>query len=188
MNKFLTHWFSFGLMAVWIIICIICQKTDVASYFANRGIAVIGSQYYRFVTSLFVHTNFLHLLANVSALYFLGKYLEPQITPVKLLAFSLLIGVVTEALFSVVYRNAVSFGGSPILFALIGLIIALKIMQADVFQFKLGTWNGNWIVGYAILANIPIFSDNFVSTLFVHGIPTVLGILLGCLCIGLKLI
>ena len=187
MNKLLTHWFSLGLIAIWLIICIICQKADLAAYFANKGIATIGPQYYRFATSLLLHTNFLHMFANASALYFVGEYLELQIHPAKLLAFSLLIGVVAQTVFSFVYKNAVSIGGSPIVFALIGLIVALQIKRVDIFQFKLGTWYGNWIAGYAILANIPVFSDGIAATLLLHGISAVLGILLGCLCVGLKL-
>ena len=179
MNKLIQHWFSYAIIAIWLFICIIGLKLNLVSGFANKGLSVIGGEYYRFLTALFVHNNFLHLLANVIAIYYAGSYLESHINPVKLLAFSLLIGVITELIFAAIYKESVSFGGSPIIFALIGLIVALNITKADTFQFQLGTRYGNWILGYAILANIPLFSDNFLSTLLIHGIPFALGVLLG---------
>lgn len=188
MNKFSAHWFSYSLIAVWLVVCIICQKIDLVSRFANRGLHIIGGEYYRFATTLFLHNNFLHVLANATALYFVGRYLEPQISPVKLLVFSLLIGVITDALFAAIYKESVSIGGSPIVFALIGLIVAIQIMKMEYMKFQLGTWYGNWIIGYAILSNIPFFSTRFASTLIIHGVSTVLGILLGCLGIGMKLL
>lgn len=188
MNKLMEHWFSYAMIVVWLVMCVICQKTDLASGLANKGLSVYGGEYYRFITTLFLHNNFLHMLVNASALYFVGEYLEPQINPAKLLIFSLLIGVATEILFATICKNAVSMGGSPIVFALIGLIIALQIMKTDANKFQLGTWYGNWIIGYAVLANIPVFSTSFTSTLIIHGLPLILGILMGCLGVGLKLL
>ena len=188
MNKILTHWFTYAIIMIWLLLCIICQKVDLVSRFANKGIAIIGGEYYRFATSLFLHSNLLHALINASALYFVGKYLEPQITPCKLLIFSMLIGVATESIFSMVFKDAIGIGGSPIIFSLIGLIAALQITKTHTSKFQLGTWYGNWIVGYAFLANIPLFSDSFISTLFMHSISAVLGIALGCLCIRMKLL
>ena len=79
-----------------------------------------------------------------------------------------------------IYRNSVSVGGSPIIFALIGLIIALQVMKTDYSRFRLGTWYGNWTLAYAVLANLSFFSDNFISTLTVHSVALVLGIAMGC--------
>lgn len=188
MNKLLDHWLSYSLILIWVVVCIICQRVDLVPKYANKGLSIIGKEYYRFVTALFLHNNFLHMLANAVALYFVGKHLELQINPDKLFVFSLLIGVITEMVFSAIYKNSVSMGGSPIVFSLIGLIIALQIMKADSYIFQLGTWHCNWIVGYAILANIPLFSTSFVSTLIIHSIPMVMGIVLGCLSVGFKII
>lgn len=188
MSKLAEHWFSYGLILLWLVICFICQKYDLVSVFFNKGIAIVGNEYYRFATALFLHNNFLHVLANAAALYFVGNYLEPQINPAKLLIFSMLIGIITEAVFSAIYKDSVSRGGSPIVFALIGLIIALQITKTDAFKFQLGTWYGNWILGYTILANIPLFSTSFVSTLIIHGFPLLLGIILGCMGVGMKIL
>ena len=181
MNKFMEHWFTSALICIWLIVCVIQQKLNLVPKFANKGFDVIGNEYFRIGTALLLHSNLLHMAANAAALYFVGKYLEPQIAPAKLFIFSVLSGVITEFIFSVIYRNSVSFGGSPIVYALIGLIAALQIMKADVFSFKLGNWTCNWIAAYLLFSNIPLFSNNFASTLLIHGLPFGIGILFGCI-------
>lgn len=188
MNKLTTHWFSYGLICVWLAGFMVCRKADLVTGYANKGMAVLGGEYYRFATALFLHSNFLHMLANAVTLYFVGKYLEPQINPAKLAVFAFLIGVTTEAVFASVFRDSQSVGGSPIVFSLIGLIAALQIRGAAANPFRLGTWYGNWILGYAVLANIPLFSTSLASTLMMHGLPLGLGVLLGCLGIGLGML
>lgn len=188
MNKLLEHWFSYSVIIIWLVMFVVCKKVDLVSRFANKGITILGNEYYRFATTLFLHNSFLHVLTNAAALYFVGKYLEHQISPAKLLAFSLLIGVIAEIVFAAIYRDSVSMGGSPVVFALIGMIIALQIMKSDADKFRLGTWYGNWILAYAVLANIPLLSTSFVSTLIIHGLPLGLGVLLGCLGISMKLL
>ena len=186
MNRWVEHWFSYGLIIIWFIVCIVSQKLDMVTRFANKGIAIIGGEYYRFATALLLHKSLLHTFINASAMFFVGSFLEPQVSPWKLVVFSMLAGIITETVFSVAFKESVSMGGSPVIFALIGLIISIQIMKADSTKFQLGTWYGNWTVGYTVLANIPLFSDSFVSALFIHGCSIAVGLLLGCLCIALR--
>ena len=188
MNKLLEHWFSYLIITVWVIAYLLCQEYHLVDRFSNLGMNRIGNEHYRFVTGLLVHSRILHLLANVVGLYFVGRYLEPQIVSWKLLAFSLLIGIVTNTIFASIYRNAVSIGGSPIIFSLIGLILALQMTHTDIFDLRLGSWCGNWILFYVFFANIPLFSTSFVSTVVIHVVPTVLGMVLGSICTVLKLL
>lgn len=186
MNKLINHWFSYGLIFVWFLMYMIGLQLDLVSGLANKGNDVINGQYHRFITTLFLHRNFVHVLMNAAALYWVGYYLEPRIDPTKLLLFALLIGVITEAIFSICFHSSICVGGSPVIFALIGLIAALQIMKESDFQ--LGTWYGNWILGYALFANIPLFSDNFISTLFIHCFPLALGTIFGCISVILRII
>ena len=87
-------------------------------------------------------------------------------------------------IFSMIYRESVSVGGSPIIFAMLGLLIAFQLQNKDVTRFTLETLQGKWIVGYAVLSNIPFFSGN-ISALLLHGISLLLAFLIGN--IGLKL-
>ena len=52
-------------------------------------------------------------------------------------------------------------------FSLIALMAVLQVVRKDLPGFNLNTAYGQWIAGYAILSNIPVFSKNS-STLVIH--------------------
>lgn len=187
MNKFQQHWFSYGLIVIWLVIWLIGRKNDLTEQYAAKGLNLIGREYHRLGTALFLHRDLLHVAANALALYWVGVYLEPQISPGKLCVFALLAGVIAQLIFSVIYRNSTSFGGSPIVFALIGLTAVWTMMKAGSTRFQLGTWYGNWILGYAVLSNLPILGND-LSLLVIHGISLICGMLLGGAGIGLHLL
>lgn len=181
MNRFSNHWFSVGMILLWFITWFIGLNHNLTSTFSTKGIASLNQEYYRFGTSLLLHSNFLHMLSNALALYFVGRYLEMQIRPWNLLIFSIAVGVMTNMIFACIYKTSSSVGGSPIIFGLIGLIIALQITNSAECSFQPGTWYGNWITAYTILANVPFFSSSFISTLLIHGMALLAGVLLGCI-------
>lgn len=187
MSKLSQHGFSYGLILLWVIIWLIGQRIDLTWRFAGKGLGQIGHEYYRFGTSLFLHSGLLHLIANVTALYWVGVYLEPQFSTVKLCLFSMLAATLAQFLFSIIYWNSLSVGGSPIVFALIGLIVMLNIMKKAAYEFELGSWYGNWIVGYAVLSSLPILGND-VSVLVIHGISLSFGMLFGGIAIGFHFI
>lgn len=185
MSKLSQHGFSYGLILIWVVLWLIGRRINLIEQFAGKGFGLIGREYYRFGTSLLLHKGVLHLLANVMALYWIGVYLEPQCSSVKLCLFSMLAAMLAQLFFSIIYQNSLSVGGSPIVFALIGLIVMLNITKKAVYEFELGTWYGNWIAGYAVLSNLPILGND-VSILMIHGISLVLGILFAGIAIGLR--
>lgn len=92
--------------------------------------------------------------------------------------FSLVSGEIANVIFSFIYPDSQSIGGSPVVFSLIALILVFQLLKKDAPEFKLKTTCGQWIVGYAILGNIPIFSGN-ISTLVVHAIAFFAAFILG---------
>ncbi len=186
MSKICNHWFSCVLILLWSIIYILGFRLDMQDLFANRGSQLLNREYYRWITALFMHTNVIHLIFNAVTMYFIGKFLEPQIAMWKLIVFSFVIAIGTEAIFSYIFQRAECVGSSPTLFALIGLIIATQITGDGFAKFQFGTWYGNWITVFAIFANIPFFSDSLSSTLLIHGIPVILGVTFGYMGIALR--
>ncbi len=187
-HKIQTHWFSLCLIFLWMIVWVMGQAVDLIPRLANKGMSILNGEYYRLASSLLLHNSLLHVLANAAALFFVGQYLEPQISPWKLSVLSITAGIAAYFLFSCIYRNSISLGGSPIVFSLIGLIGALVLHRADHEPFLVHTWYGRWILGYALLSNLPLFSDNLLSTLLIHGLSLVLGFLLGSLAIVLRIL
>lgn len=162
----------------WGIIYLLSFKADCFPLLSNRGLNIIGNQYYRFFTGLLVHVNFFHFLMNAAALYWVVDFLDRKINDMKLLIFSIAAGVSTNVIFSVLYPNSQSIGGSPVVFSLIALIAVLQVFQKDSPRFHLNTTCGLWIAGYAILGNIPIFSKD-ISTLTIHFLAFFVAFILG---------
>jgi membrane associated rhomboid family serine protease len=94
--------------------------------FALWGPLVAEGEYWRLVTSGFMHSGILHLGFNMYVLYWLGSMLEPALGHVRFLALylaSLLAGSLGVMLLS---PNAVTVGASGAVF---GLMAAAFVMQ-----------------------------------------------------------
>jgi membrane associated rhomboid family serine protease len=84
------------------------------------GPSVAGGEWYRLVTSGFLHYGLWHIFGNMLLLYFLGRILEPGIGTARFLAVyvaSLLAGSFGALLFS---PDALSFGASGAVFGVLG--------------------------------------------------------------------
>lgn len=108
---------------------------------------VAGGDYYRLVTSAFMHYGILHILFNMYALYVLGPPLEENLGKLRfasLYGLSALGGSVVVYLFSPL--SAATAGASGAIFGLFGAtLVAAKRLNLDV----------RWLVGL-ILINLVI--------------------------------
>jgi len=94
---------------------------------------VVGGEYYRIVTSMFLHYGILHLLTNMYALWVLGRSLEGVLGPIRFLALYLISGLggsVAVLLFS--DPHSLSAGASGAIFGLFAaLFVVLKRLRRD---------------------------------------------------------
>lgn len=86
-------------------------------------------EYYRFLTCMFIHLNFRHLVNNMILLVFLGDYLERFLGKIRFLLLYLA-GGVFSSWFSfrhevIVKEDVISAGASGAIFAMIGALIVL---------------------------------------------------------------
>lgn len=83
-----------------------------------------GGEYYRLLTSIFMHFGISHIMNNMLILYILGDNLERALGHFKYLLFYLLCGVGANVLSMLVnmgeYRSVVSAGASGAIFGVIG--------------------------------------------------------------------
>lgn len=89
-------------------------------------------EYYRFVTSIFIHIGIMHLFFNGYALYVFGQEIEKLLGPVKYLSFFLLTGIggnLTTFIFSF---ESISAGASGGLFGLFGAFLYLIHRHKDM--------------------------------------------------------
>ena len=104
----------------------------------REALASPHDQYWRLVTSAFLHENFIHIGFNMYLLYLLGLMLEPAIGSVRfaLIYFTaLLVGS-----FGVVFStNAASLGASGAIFGLMGAaVVELRARGISVQQSGIG--------------------------------------------------
>jgi len=99
-------------------------------------VAVAGGQYYRLLTSAFMHYGIVHILFNMWALYVLGPTLEQHLGRLRFAALYLLSalgGSVVVYLFSPL--NAATAGASGAIFGLFGAtLVAAKRLNLDIRQ------------------------------------------------------
>lgn len=172
---------------VWSVMFVLGLMTNCRELLCNKGFQLINGEYYRVFTGLLIHINWFHLLANIVAMYYICVFLHQQVNSIKMFVFSVLAGVITYFIFSAIYVTNYSIGGSPAVFALIALMCVLQLQRKDLPRFRLGTRYGNWILGYAILGNLPWFSKD-ASTLIIHSIAFGVAFVLGTLVVKLRIL
>jgi membrane associated rhomboid family serine protease len=98
---------SIAVILVWIAIWILvsCNKNALPQL-EGKGISQIGNQNYRFFTAGLTHTNAIHLLANVCAMFWIGFLYEHRIGSIRFLIIAVICAVLSQVLFLSIYRNA----------------------------------------------------------------------------------
>jgi membrane associated rhomboid family serine protease len=103
------------------------------------GPAVAAGDWWRVVTSGFLHAGLMHLLFNMLALYYLGAALEPALGSVRYVAVyatSLLTGALGVL---VLDPNALTVGASGAVFGLLGTLLVVQRAQGiDPWSSGLG--------------------------------------------------
>ncbi len=100
-------------------------STDVSTlvmFGANVQSLVKAGEFYRLITSIFLHIGIIHLLTNMYSLFVIGHELETFLGKTKFLLVFLISGL-TGSLLSVVLHSAVSAGASGAIFGLLGSLL-----------------------------------------------------------------
>ena len=98
--------------------------------YANYGPAVLHGQWWRLVTSMFLHGGFVHLLLNAWALYQLGGLFEIWMGSVPLLLVYFVSGI-AGSLASALITSTPSVGASGAIFGLLGALIAFLLRRHE---------------------------------------------------------
>ena len=98
---------------------------------ANYRPAVMAGEYWRLVTSMFLHGDLLHLALNGFALYQLGALFEIWMGSSRLFLTYFLTGV-AGSLASVMWTMGPSVGASGAIFGLLGALIAFLLRRREM--------------------------------------------------------
>ncbi len=104
------------------------EITDLMYWGANSGTESLGGEYWRLLTSTFIHIGFIHLLLNMFALWQVGRFVETFLGSFGFLVVYISTGL-AGSLVSSLFQPAhvVSAGASGAVFGLYGSLIAVLI-------------------------------------------------------------
>src|SRR5262249_39825180 len=101
-NLFVTY----GIIAINTIVFIIMitngvsifepKTVDILRWGANYGPLTLGGDWWRLITSFFIHIGFIHLLLNMYAFYMIGVYLEPLLGKSRFIIAYLCAGIISS--------------------------------------------------------------------------------------------
>src|SRR3954447_11149688 len=125
-----------------------------AALHANLG---ANGDWWRIVTSGFMHYSFFHLLFNMYALYILGQLLEPAVGRLRF-GLIYLVGLIGGSVGALILSpNAFTAGASGAIFGLMGAaFVVMRNRGIDALQSGLGIWLGlNLLITFTI-SNISV--------------------------------
>ena len=145
----------------------------------QRNLVLDFHEYYRLLTSCFIHIGFLHLFFNCYAIYLIGSQVENFYGKLKYLAIYLLSGICGSAL-SICFHDSISAGASGTIF---GLLSALLYFGYH-YRLYLGNTVKNQIIPIIVLNLILGFlSSGIDNAAHVGGLIS--GIFISMIC-GIK--
>lgn len=146
---------------------------------ANYGPLVKLGDYYRLITSAFLHAGVFHLFFNCYALYIIGTQLESFLGKTKFLIIYLF-SAITGSLMSIIFSDSLSIGASGAIFGLFGSLL--------YFGYHYRIYLGNVIKSQII----PLILVNLIFGFMVSGIDNaahiggLVGGLLMTMALGIK--
>lgn len=88
----------------------------------NLGVAVRAGEFYRLITSAFLHTDITHIVFNMYALYVIGTQVETVLGKKKFFLIYL-ISAVCGSLMSIIFNDVVSVGASGAIFGILAALV-----------------------------------------------------------------
>jgi rhomboid protease GluP len=88
----------------------------------NRELVINYKEYYRLITSCFIHIGLLHLLVNGYSLYIIGSQVENLYGKLRYIIIYLG-SAITGSLLSICFSNSISAGASGAIFGLLGALL-----------------------------------------------------------------
>lgn len=117
---------SYGLIIINVLIFLICNILNIHEFildsFCLHGPSVRNGEYYRIITSIFLHADIFHLFFNCYSLYIIGPEVESYLGKIRFIAIYLFAGLF-GSLLSITLGNYASVGASGAIFGLMGALL-----------------------------------------------------------------
>jgi membrane associated rhomboid family serine protease len=164
----------------------LCIGNDlVFNALSGSGFHKLDGQLYRILTASFLHANWIHLSANILALFCVGSFLENRLGHLSFLALYFLSDVFASVLFYGYFNECSNGNGSSVaLYAMFAVLSVLWLRYPHAFADKKSYPALIYMIFYFILAS---FSGN-ETTIILHSFSFFVGLALCLFGIQLKLI
>lgn len=124
---------------------------------ANFEPLVNEGQWWRLLTSVFLHLSVMHLAVNCMSLLFLGRLLEPALGNILFALNYVVLGVAASYASYWFNTNVISAGGSGAVFGLLGVFIAFLFVgpvQRDA--------RNAWLQGIGVIVGLNLLAGLFL--------------------------
>lgn len=157
----LTNALLFLAMVVTGVDAISPEAKDLISWGANFRPMTVNGEFWRLLTSCFLHIGVIHLILNMYALISIGPLLESLVGSVRFLFFYILAGIAGSATSFYWHESTVSAGASGAIFGMYGLMLALVIGKiAGEVNYKSMLASILIFIGYNLLFGMQGDVDN----------------------------
>ena len=189
--KKMKNWFEKNIVAIIIVIAFIPifvltqSNSEAVNYIGTTSIEYLNNEFYRWITCIFYHYNFVHIFFNSLALICIGSLLSPFVGKWKTLLIFIVSGAVAEIPFSlIVHYGEVNYGGgsSGGIFALIAAFLVCYLRFPNMFNLKKFRFDLLIVLIYFVFAN-----DN-QSSFLTHVFGFKVGIVMTSVMVVLNLI
>lgn len=137
------------------------NAVDLLAWGANFKPSTTNGEWWRLLTSTFLHGGLIHLLANMYGLLFVGMFLEPQLGKKKYAIIYLTTGILASIASLWWHDATVSIGASGAIFGLYGVFLALLLTKVFPKDFSKAFLTSTLIfIGYNLLAGFTGGIDN----------------------------
>lgn len=134
-------WATLGLIAINVILFLACTFWGDLLY--NKGAFSLyylqtGREYYRLISSMFLHANLMHLVSNMILLFVVGKLLERYCGRIFYLILYFICGLAGSALSAAgefyMGKYSASIGASGAIMGLIGALLAIVVYHRGQYK------------------------------------------------------
>lgn len=125
----------------------------------------VHGEWYRLISSMFLHFGFEHLLMNMLSLFLFGKIVESLIGHWRMLVLYLISGIVGNFASLTFNLSTVSAGASGAIFGLIGAIVTIIFLSKQFNRKAIG----ELLIALVVLIGLSLFMPNINIVAHVGG-------------------
>lgn len=109
---------------------------------------IVGGEWWRLISSLFIHSSVLHVVLTVLVLYYLGTLIERAFGSLRFVIIFFTVGIGTNLSSFAFSANDLIIGATGILFGLLGALLVFALYYRRLYLDSIGK---NIIAGFVIL-------------------------------------